>query len=606
MTAFSDGTDVEVTSTERMEHAFHAHHVAVLRFCLSRLRDEHDAEDAVQEVFARAVRHQDEFVGDSLGWLIRTATNVCTDELRRRARFSAEGEGEDKEELEASSDDPETVVVRRMLISDLLGRLTPGERRVVADTWLFGPGDADRGSMGVQTSTTRVLLCRARRRMRSYLDDFQESASMLLLGMGRGKRTRGSAAEAWTGVLRVGVPGLVAATVMLSSTGPVPAAADAVGGNVRAGALVASAITPGATETPAQLHMSPAAAGGGTHVAPTVSPKPREVVLPTTPHQAVAQDAVMTDVQASPQYGRDHTILAAGTDRACPAPPCQALFASHDAGHTWSTLPAAGFASTQLLLPPASFASGHFFGFGAAGLQETTDGGKTFVTTLPDLVGFAATRPAGTGSLFSVSNAARWDFNGGNSPGLGSAFLPGWNAAGPAAFPGVGQEVLQPVLHASPVGFDVQVMHCAATCSDGPVLPWTENTIIVASPDVNTDHGVLAMNGSALALSTDGGLSFAHVSAPAGQHAITAQLVRSGKGIRIVAILVSAASTATLSYTDDSGASWHMPTGPFLRAGGYVLTRTDETGLIAAVPGTQQSQTAFSCSRDAGISWFPC
>ncbi len=543
-----DATPRMESATQRMERAFQAHHVAVLRFCVSRLRDHHDAEDAVQEVFARAVRHQDELVGDTLGWLIRTATNVCTDELRRRAHYAADTEPEGLEDREpAETADPEALVVRRMLIGDLLRRLTPGERRVVTDSWLLGSGDAERGSMGVPTSTTRVLLCRARRRMRSYLDDFQESASLFVFGLWRGRKNRVAGAEAWTGVMRLGVPGLVAATVALSGGGPIPATTDSAGGT--AGQSRDIAIHGAALEPDVPLAIS----GGGVSVtsAPTpVRPDSRGLALPGSAHQAKAQDAVITDIEPSPQYSQDHTLLATGTDRACNSSPCQALFISHDAGHSWTTMRASKFASTQLLLPPASFAQGHFFGFGVAGLQETTDGGKTFATSLPDLAGFAATQPAGTGSLFSVSNAARWDFTGGQSPTLGSAFLPGWNAAGPPTFLGPSLPALQPVLHATPqAAFDVQVMSCATTCSAGPVLPWSQNTTMVLSPDFARDQTVLAMNGSALAISADRGGSFRMVSLPAGKTVASAQAVAGANATRIVA-------QTTFACSQDAGASW--------------------------------------------------
>lgn len=597
-----EATPRAVTATERMERAFQAHHVAVLRFCTSRLRDHHDAEDAVQEVFARAVRHQDELIGDPLGWLIRTATNVCTDELRRRAHYTADTEPDGVEDREpAETEDPEALVVRRMLISDLLRRLTPGERRVVTDSWLLGAGNPEQTSMGVSTSTTRVLLCRARRRMRTYLDDLQESASLIVFGLWRGRRNRAAGIEAWTGVMRLGVPGLVAATVALSGGGPVPNAADPAGG---AGQPAGVALQWTALKSDSPLPASTGAASAAPAATPA-HPGARSLALPVSAHQARAQDAVITDMQPSPQYSQDHTILATGTDRTCSSAPCQALFVSHDAGHSWTTLPASNFASTQLLLPPASFAKGHFFGFGAAGLQETTDGGKSFATSLPDLAGFAATQPAGTGSLFSVSNAARWDFTGGQTPTLGSAFLPGWNAAGPPVFLGPSMPALQPVLHATTAaGFNVQVMSCTATCSAGPVLPWSQNTTMAVSPEFAHDQTLLAMNGAALALSTNQGSSFRTVALPSGMSAAAAQVVRGVNAPRVVAIVSAAAAAAGAYYTDDGGTTWSAASLP-QPAATAILARPTPNSLIVALT-SPLSQTTFACSQDAGASWSAC
>ena len=49
------------------------------------LRDEHEAEDAVQEAFLRAIRHFDGFRGvDGRAWLLRIVRNTCFTQLRRR------------------------------------------------------------------------------------------------------------------------------------------------------------------------------------------------------------------------------------------------------------------------------------------------------------------------------------------------------------------------------------------------------------------------------------------------------------------------------------------------------------------------------------------
>ena len=49
------------------------------------LRDPHDAEDAVQEAFLRAVKHFDGFRGsDGRAWLLSIVRNICFTLLRRR------------------------------------------------------------------------------------------------------------------------------------------------------------------------------------------------------------------------------------------------------------------------------------------------------------------------------------------------------------------------------------------------------------------------------------------------------------------------------------------------------------------------------------------
>ena len=49
------------------------------------LRDPHEAEEAVQEAFLRAIRHFDGFRGvDGRGWLLKIVRNTCFTQLRRR------------------------------------------------------------------------------------------------------------------------------------------------------------------------------------------------------------------------------------------------------------------------------------------------------------------------------------------------------------------------------------------------------------------------------------------------------------------------------------------------------------------------------------------
>src|SRR5262245_59002069 len=58
----------------------------VLRRCRRILRNQHAAEDAMQEVFLRLWRYGGSFrlAGHKLGWLYRVAERCCYNELRRR------------------------------------------------------------------------------------------------------------------------------------------------------------------------------------------------------------------------------------------------------------------------------------------------------------------------------------------------------------------------------------------------------------------------------------------------------------------------------------------------------------------------------------------
>jgi RNA polymerase sigma-70 factor, ECF subfamily len=66
------------------------YHQRLLRFCVKRLQERSEAEDVVQETFARAWRALPTFAGDRrfYPWLTVIAGNLCTDTLRRRARLT--------------------------------------------------------------------------------------------------------------------------------------------------------------------------------------------------------------------------------------------------------------------------------------------------------------------------------------------------------------------------------------------------------------------------------------------------------------------------------------------------------------------------------------
>src|SRR5437773_5240183 len=66
------------------------HQRAAYNVCLRMLGGRMPAEDATQEAFISAFRNLRQFNGNSFrAWLMRIASNACTDELRRRQRRPA-------------------------------------------------------------------------------------------------------------------------------------------------------------------------------------------------------------------------------------------------------------------------------------------------------------------------------------------------------------------------------------------------------------------------------------------------------------------------------------------------------------------------------------
>ena len=78
----STGLTVEELVTEN--------YAALYRFALFKLRDAHEAEDAVQELFLKLATSRVDFgkVADKRNYLIRCMFNACTDRQKRRCAFA--------------------------------------------------------------------------------------------------------------------------------------------------------------------------------------------------------------------------------------------------------------------------------------------------------------------------------------------------------------------------------------------------------------------------------------------------------------------------------------------------------------------------------------
>jgi RNA polymerase sigma-70 factor (ECF subfamily) len=226
----------------------------LLRFCLRRLNDRHEAEDAAQEAFARAWKALPNFAGERrfYPWLTVIAGNICTDMLRRRSRSTPT----DDFELTAqqpvgvqSADTSEELVLAAVdgeLVNKALDRLSVRHRHVLAmregSGWTYQQiADYE----GVEIGTIETLLWRARQALKREFTVLSESKGAL------GGFLAGTGAFLRRGFLRVAHRG---ATVAGSGNG--------MGGGLRnamAGVAVTSAAVAAALITPQVLsHSGPA------------------------------------------------------------------------------------------------------------------------------------------------------------------------------------------------------------------------------------------------------------------------------------------------------------------------------------------------------------
>ncbi|HLM97455.1 MAG TPA: RNA polymerase sigma factor [Acidimicrobiales bacterium] len=160
----------------------------LLRFCLRRLNDRHEAEDAAQEAFARAWKALPRFAGERrfYPWLTVIAGNICTDMLRRRSRSTP------TEDMELTAQHPVGVVgedtseelvlaaVDGELVHRALDRLSTRHRHVLAmregSGWTYQQ-IADHE--GVEIGTIETLLWRARQALKREFAVVSESKDAL-------------------------------------------------------------------------------------------------------------------------------------------------------------------------------------------------------------------------------------------------------------------------------------------------------------------------------------------------------------------------------------------------------------------------------------------
>ncbi|TRW80700.1 RNA polymerase sigma factor SigI [Mycolicibacterium sp. 018/SC-01/001] len=151
--------------TDDFTRQWHAHRAYLVNVCYQMLGDLGDAEDVVQEAFARLARARD--VEDARGWLTVVAGRLCLDVLRsarvRREQVLADGiddrlSGEPDPADRVTLDDEVSAA-----LLEVLRRLTPGERVVFVLHDVFGtPFDQIAATVGRPAGTCRQLARRAR------------------------------------------------------------------------------------------------------------------------------------------------------------------------------------------------------------------------------------------------------------------------------------------------------------------------------------------------------------------------------------------------------------------------------------------------------------
>jgi RNA polymerase sigma-70 factor (ECF subfamily) len=153
---------------------YDTHGAALYRYARSKLADQRDAEEVVQEALVRAWRHSHTFDparGSERAWLFGITRNLIADHHRpRRLRLvSFDGaidlrEGAEDGEIER--------IVETTLVADALGALSPEHREVVVSAYYRGRTTAQIAQdMGVPQGTVKSRLFYALRALRLGLEE---------------------------------------------------------------------------------------------------------------------------------------------------------------------------------------------------------------------------------------------------------------------------------------------------------------------------------------------------------------------------------------------------------------------------------------------------
>jgi len=160
---------------EALSLLMRAYHDRVYRFGIHVCRDGFDADDAVQEAFAKLAKRHDVIAHPGvLSWLLSVVRNACLRMLRRFARDRRIlGERVDLEEIPARQQNGQDALERLELVQSVHAAIASLERpyrEVLVMRDLEGlSGEDTCATLGLETATMKTRLHRARTKLREAL-----------------------------------------------------------------------------------------------------------------------------------------------------------------------------------------------------------------------------------------------------------------------------------------------------------------------------------------------------------------------------------------------------------------------------------------------------
>ena len=165
------------STLRRFEQAVLPHLPAAYNLALWLTRDDHDAEDVVQEAYMRAFRFFDGFHGgDSRPWLLAIVRHTCYTWLQHNRRHELmTGFDEEIHSLDGEATNPETILLHRtnqLLLRQVLEELPVEYREVIILRELEGLSYKEIAAIAdLPVGTVMSRLARARKRLQQTLAD---------------------------------------------------------------------------------------------------------------------------------------------------------------------------------------------------------------------------------------------------------------------------------------------------------------------------------------------------------------------------------------------------------------------------------------------------
>jgi RNA polymerase sigma-70 factor, ECF subfamily len=257
------------------EELYHRYHRRLFHFCLRRLHEPYEAEDAVQEAFTKAWRALPRFAGERrfYPWLTVIAGNVCTDILRRRSRLTPVDDVP-LPLVDVDSRDVDELVLREVdtaMVVQALGRLSDRHQRVLQ--LREGSGWTTRQIAeheGVAVPAMETLLWRARQALKREFAAVAETGGRLGIALGLGAvalrrfvyRATARAADRVPVLQSVRGPGVLAASLVVVASGVAAGVATSGGaGPADNVAMPPAAASAALAAAPSSVLGAPVAAG---------------------------------------------------------------------------------------------------------------------------------------------------------------------------------------------------------------------------------------------------------------------------------------------------------------------------------------------------------